>query len=60
MRQVAVLDMGLTGLPNLIEEAMEELGGGKVTRVNEPLFAGSNGALKMAKQMPKHFWQMLA
>ena len=49
----------MIGLPQLIEEAMEELGGGKVTRVDEPLFAGSNGALKMAQRMPKHFWQML-
>ena len=49
----------MTGLPKLIEEAMAELGGGKVTRVDEPLFAGSNGALKMARQMPRHFWQML-
>jgi hypothetical protein len=38
---------------------MVELGGGKVTRVDEPLFAGSNGALKMAQRMPKHFWQVL-
>jgi len=50
----------MIGLPQLIEEAMAELGGGKVTRVDEPLFAGSNGALKMTKQMPRHFWQMLA
>ena len=49
----------MIGLPNLIEEAMAELGGGKVTRVDEPLFAGSNGALKMARRMPKHFWKML-
>ncbi len=49
----------MIGLPNLIEEAMEKLGGGKVTRVDEPLFAGANGALKMARQMPRHFWQML-
>ncbi len=49
----------MIGLPNLLEAAMEELGGGKVTRVDEPLFAGANGALKMAKQMPKHFWQIL-
>jgi len=49
----------MIGLPNLIEEAMAELGGGKVTRVNEPLFAGSNGALKMARRMPRHFWKML-
>jgi rod shape-determining protein MreB len=49
----------MIGLPNLIEEAMAELGGGKVTRVDEPLFAGSNGALKMAQRMPRHFWQVL-
>jgi rod shape-determining protein MreB len=49
----------MIGLPNLIEEAMAELGGGKVARVDEPLFAGSNGALKMAMRMPKHFWKML-
>jgi len=50
----------MIGLPTLVEQAMEELGGGKVTRVEEPLFAGSNGALKMAQRMPKHFWKMLA
>jgi len=50
----------MIGLPKLIEEAMDELGGGRVTRVDEPLFAGSNGALKMARRMPKHFWQILA
>jgi len=49
----------MIGLPKLIEEAMTELGGGKVTRVDEPLFAGSNGALKMAQRMPKHFWKVL-
>lgn len=49
----------MIGLPNLIEEAMAELGGGKITRVDEPLFAGSNGALKMARRMPRHFWKIL-
>lgn len=49
----------MVGLPDLIEEAMDELGGGTVTRVDEPQFAGSNGALKMAQRMPKHFWQAL-
>jgi len=50
----------MIGLPELIEQGMRELGGGKVVRVDEPVFAGSNGALKMAQRMPKHFWQMLA
>ncbi len=49
----------MIGLPKLIEEAMAELGGGRVTRVDEPLFAGSNGALKMAQRMPRHFWEIL-
>ncbi len=49
----------MIGLPALIEDKMEELGGGRVVRVEEPLFAGSNGALKMAQRMPKRFWNVL-
>jgi len=50
----------MIGLRTLVEQGMEELGGGKVTRVEEPLYAGSNGALKMAQRMPAHFWKTLA
>jgi len=50
----------MVGLPTLIDQGMEELGGGSVTRVEEPVFAGANGALKMAQRMPRHFWQVLA
>ncbi|MBF0503635.1 MAG: rod shape-determining protein [Candidatus Omnitrophica bacterium] len=50
----------MIGLPKLVEEGMRELGGGRVRRVEEPVFGGANGALKMAKRMPKHFWQILA
>jgi len=50
----------MIGLPKLVEEGMKELGGGKARRVEEPVFGGANGALKMAKRMPKHFWQILA
>jgi rod shape-determining protein MreB len=49
----------MIGLPQLVEQSMQELGGGRVTRVEEPAFAGSNGALKMAERMPRHFWQSL-
>jgi rod shape-determining protein MreB len=49
----------MIGLPSLIEEGMAELGGGGVFRVEEPVFAGAGGALKMAQRMPKHFWQVL-
>jgi rod shape-determining protein MreB len=50
----------MIGLGKLIEHGMEELGGGKVTRIDEPIYAGANGALRMAKRMPKRFWQDLA
>jgi rod shape-determining protein MreB len=50
----------MIGLPALIAQDMKELGGGGVTCVQEPVFAGANGALKMAQRMPKHFWQVLA
>ena len=49
----------MVGLPSLIEEGMAELGGGRVIRVEEPVFAGAGGALKMAQRMPKHFWKVL-
>ncbi|MHC4807283.1 MAG: rod shape-determining protein, partial [Planctomycetota bacterium] len=49
----------MIGLPTLIDQGMNELGGGRVTRVEEPVFAGANGALKMAKRMPRRFWKVL-
>jgi len=39
-----------------IEKALEEYGGGKVTTVEEPQYAGSNGALKIALDMPQEYW----
>jgi rod shape-determining protein MreB len=50
----------ITGLPDLIEQGMEKVGGGKVSRVEEPVFAGANGALRLAKRMPEHYWQILS
>lgn len=49
----------MIGLAKLVEEGLSDLGGGHVTRVEEPVFAGANGALKMARRMPKRFWQVL-
>ncbi len=49
----------MIGLTKLIEQGLEELGGGRVTPVEEPIFAGADGALKMAQRMPEHFWQEL-
>ena len=47
----------LRGLDRLIETALEEYGGGKVTKVYEPVFAGANGALKLSMDMPEDYWK---
>jgi rod shape-determining protein MreB len=47
----------IKGLGLAIEKALEEYGGGKVKTVEEPEFAGSNGALKIALDMPETFWK---
>jgi rod shape-determining protein MreB len=50
----------MIGLPDFIEKGMGKVGGGKVTRVEDPVFAGANGALKLAKRMPADYWQILS
>ena len=47
----------IKGLGLAIEAALEEYGGGKVTTVEEAQYAGSNGALKIALDMPLEFWK---
>lgn len=49
----------IRGLDKLIEEGLEEYGGGKVTRVEEPIYAGADGSLKLAYDMPESLWQEL-
>ncbi len=50
----------LSGLPLLIEKDLKGLGGGSVVAVEEPTYAGSNGGLKLAMEMPAHYWKALA
>lgn len=48
------------GLDTAVEKAMQEhLGSGKVIRIEEPIYGGSNGALKIAHDMPEDFWEQL-
>ena len=50
----------ITGLDKAIEAEMHErLGGGRVLRIDEPVYGGSNGALKIAHDMPTEFWEQV-
>ena len=50
----------IIGLQREIENYMKEtLGYGRVTKVEEPLYAGANGALRLAKDMPDEYWDEL-
>ncbi len=47
----------IVGLKKEIEVYMQQhLGYGRVTKVEEPLYAGANGALKLCKDMPDEYW----
>ncbi|MEM7166235.1 MAG: rod shape-determining protein [Planctomycetota bacterium] len=47
------------GLRKALETGMQEIGGGNVVIVEEPVFAGANGALKLAREMPQRYWEKL-
>lgn len=46
----------IRGLGRVIEKALVEFGGGKVSQVEDPQFAGADGALKIALDMPLDYW----
>jgi len=50
----------IRGLHLAIErEMLRQLGGGKCMRIQEPVYGGSNGALKIAHDMPAEYWEKL-
>jgi len=62
LRQNIILSGGggmLDGLILKLQEGLLSLGGGHVTHVDEPLYAGANGALRLAADMPGEFWEQL-
>ena len=63
LRQNVILSGGgasLNGLNKQIEDGLDELGGGRVSVAEEPLFAGAHGALQLAVDMPSEYWQQLS
>jgi rod shape-determining protein MreB and related proteins len=45
------------GLDRALEDALQGLGGGRVTNVREPVYAGANGGLHLAQDAPEDFWE---
>lgn len=50
----------IIGLKKEIEDYMKEtLGYGRVNKVEEPLYAGANGALMLCRDMPDEYWDQI-
>jgi len=49
----------IRGITDYLQEALKEYGPCKVTRVEDPLLAGAEGALKLGKDMPAKYWETL-
>jgi rod shape-determining protein MreB len=49
----------IRGIAGYLQDALKEYGPCKVTCVSDPLFAGSDGALKLAQDMPEKYWEQL-
>jgi hypothetical protein len=50
----------ITGLADAIERACDELGGGRVSVVKDPVFAGSEGGLAIARDASDLDWDKLS
>ena len=49
----------IRGIAEYLQDALKEYGSCKVTRVADPLFAGADGALMLARDMPSKYWETL-
>jgi rod shape-determining protein MreB len=50
----------IAGLPEAISKALDELGGGRATVVTDPIFAGSDGSLAIARDASNSDWEKLS
>lgn len=47
----------IKGIAKALEDALSEFGTFRISTVDDPLFAGSDGALALAKDMPDEYWE---
>jgi len=50
----------IRGLPEALEKALEQVGGGKVRFMEDPVFIGSDGGLALAIDAPEGDWEKLS
>lgn len=50
----------VAGFGPALEQALREIGGGKVTVVRDPIFVGSDGGLAIAQDAPESDWERLS
>ena len=49
----------IRGLGPALEEALKQVGGGKVRVMEDPVFTGSDGGLAIAREAPEGDWEKL-
>ncbi|WP_455392024.1 MamK family actin-like protein [[Eubacterium] cellulosolvens] len=60
IRHNVIIAGGCSQIKNIkdyIEDNMKSFGGGTVAVVNDPVYAGADGALKLAREMPEGYWE---
>ncbi len=50
----------IRNLPKAIEDSLKQVGGGKVTYMEDPVFVGSDGGLALALDAPDSDWERLS
>lgn len=50
----------ISGLSDAVSNALNDLGGGRATVVNDPVFAGSDGSLAIARDASSSDWEKLS
>src|SRR5437899_1694121 len=50
----------IRNLPKVLEDSLRQVGGGKVTYMEDPVFVGSDGGLALALDAPDSDWERLS